>query len=149
MNDASATRSRVSVSTRLRDLIRDRPKLTITLNIDRLRTLLLFIGFEVILGLCSYAYFLLNIPQSIRQRNFVQVFDMEFYSPAEFVIPALVVGALVFWLVRLLMLSKTSRWLTSLLLAFLCLAGRNYLVASIFASTALLLMAIGDIKPKD
>jgi hypothetical protein len=149
MDDAHATRSRVSVSTRLKELIRERPKLTITLNIERLRTLLIFLGFEAIVGFCSYVYFLFNLPQKFGAPNVVTVLEIDFYSPPEFVVAVMVVGACVFWLVRLLLYSKTSRWLASLFLAFLCLVGRNYLVATILFSTALVLMAIGDIKPKD
>ena len=146
MADAEQTQSRVSVSARLRTLIRERPRLTITLNVDRLRTLLLFLGFEALIGFCSYAYFWLTIPGSLHGPNYVEAFGTEFYSAPEFVIPIVVVGACVFWLVRLLLFSKTARWLTSLVIAYFCLIGQNYLVASILFSTALVLMAIGDIK---
>jgi hypothetical protein len=149
MDDVSATRSRASVSARLRDLIRKRPRLTVTLNVDRLRTLLLFLGFEAIFGLWSYASFVPHLPEGIRERNFVEILEIDFPSPHEFVIASMVIGACVFWLVRLLLLSKNARWLSSLVFAYLCLVGRNYLVASIFFSTALLLMAISDIKSRD
>jgi hypothetical protein len=61
----------------------------------------------------------------------------------------MVLGAFVFWLVRRLLLFKTARWLTSLIMAYFCLVGRNYLVAAILFSTALVLMAIADLKSKD
>jgi hypothetical protein len=149
MDDVSATRSRASVSARLRDLIRKRPRLTITLNVDRLRTPLRFLGFEAFVGFCAYVAFDPHRSQTIRMQNFVDHLQFDFPSPHEFVIASMVLGACVFWLVRLLLLSKNARWLSSLVFAYLCLVGRNYLVASIFFSVALLLMAIADIKSKD
>jgi hypothetical protein len=146
MDEVSATRSRVSVSTRLKDLIRERPKLTITLNVDRLRTLLLFLGFETLVGFCSYAYFLMNLPQKLEAPNVVEVLEIPFYAPHELVIATVVVGACFFWVIRLLLFSKAARWVISLIMAYFCLVGRNYLVASILFSTALILMALGDIK---
>ncbi len=146
MADAEQTQSRVSVSARLRTLIRERPRLTITLNVDRLRTLLLFLGFEALIGLWAYTYFTPNPRQYLRGQGFFEGLEFDFPTPHEFVIVALVLGACVFWPVRLLLFSKTARWLTSLVIAYFCLIGQNYLVASILFSTALVLMAIGDIK---
>jgi hypothetical protein len=149
MDDARATRSRVSVSTRLKELIRERPKLTITLNIERLRTLLIFLGFEAFVAWCSYVYFPPSPTRIGAARNFLEVFASDFSTPHGFLIASMVLGAFVFWLVRLLILFRTARWLTSLVLAYCCLLGRNYLVASIFLCTALLVMAIADLRPKD
>jgi hypothetical protein len=67
--------------------------------------LLGLIGFEVIVGLCSYAYFWYEISASPNELVTVSLVGLGFYSDATalpFIVVMLVVGACVFWAVWLL-----------------------------------------------
>jgi len=147
MSDNSETRSRVSVSTRLAEFARKRPTLSLTLNFEKLRIFLIFISFEVAIALGAYGYYWLD-GGSVFPPAPVRIFGkFEFESGFTLALFAAIVASAAFWIVRALLSSNAVRWASSLVVAYFCLRGGNYIVASILFATSLILMALGDLRP--